>query len=569
MGSAREYNNKQPESKGTRRVRPYKILWFFHTALLRYQIQQSRLIVSPANSQQQTPLLDALRDRTNHPHAPFYAPGHKRGQGISGPLVDLFGATVFRSDLPELPELDNLFNPEGAIAEAQDLAAEAFGAKSTRFLANGSTCGIIAAILATCGPGDKIILPRNIHSSAISGLILSGAIPIFVNPEYDRTWDIANSITPEATASALEQHPDAKAVMMVYPTYHGVCGDVRAIAQITHQYNIPLLVDEAHGAHFNFHPNLPEPALSAGADLTVQSIHKTLGAMTQASMLHVKGDRIDTQTLNRALQLVQSTSPSYILLASLDAARQQIALYGEQLMSQTLLLAEKARSRISLIADLSVLQPLNTPGFAALDRTRLTVKVSDLGITGFAADEILHSELAVTAELPMPQHLTFIISLGNTETDIDNLVKACTLLEVKSDTIVNKPFMGGQDAHPTRNLMCCGTGILPVLENHAISQLKGRSQKEDEILSFPRFSPPPLSPREAFFSSTETVPADKAVDRLSAELICPYPPGIPVLMPGEIITPEAVDYLQQVLTAGGKITGCSDRNLQTLKVVRQ
>jgi arginine decarboxylase len=429
MGRAREYSKKLPESKGTRSTRPYKILWFFPIALLRYQIQQSRLIVSPANSQTKTPLLDALRDRTNHPHAPFYAPGHKRGQGISGPLVDLFGATVFRSDLPELPELDNLFNPEGAIAEAQDLAAEAFGAKSTRFLANGSTCGIIAAILATCGPGDKIILPRNIHSSAISGLILSGAIPIFVNPEYDRTWDIANSITPEATASALEQHPDAKAVMMVYPTYHGVCGDLRAIAQITHQYNIPLLVDEAHGAHFNFHPNLPEPALSAGADLTVQSIHKTLGAMTQASMLHVKGDRIDIQKLNRALQLVQSTSPSYILLASLDAARQQIALHGEQLMTKTLLLAEKARSRISLIPGLSVLEPLNTPGFAALDRTRLTVKVSDLGITGFAADEILHSELAVTAELPMPQHLTFIISLGNTETDIDNLVKALTILE--------------------------------------------------------------------------------------------------------------------------------------------
>ena len=525
--------------------------------------------MSPANSQTKTPLLDALRDRTNHPHAPFYAPGHKGGQGISGPLVDLFGATVFRSDLPELPELDNLFNPEGAIAEAQDLAAEAFGAKSTRFLTNGSTCGIIAAILATCGPGDKIILPRNIHSSAISGLILSGAIPIFVNPEYDRTWDIANSITPEATASALEQHPDAKAVMMVYPTYHGVCGDLRAIAQITHQYNIPLLVDEAHGAHFNFHPNLPEPALSAGADLTVQSIHKTLGAMTQASMLHVKGDRIDIQKLNRALQLVQSTSPSYILLASLDAARQQIALHGEQLMTKTLLLAEKARSRISLIPNLSVLEPLNTPGFAALDRTRLTVKVSDLGITGFAADEILHSELAVTAELPMPQHLTFIISLGNTETDIDNLVKAFTLLKVTSDTIVNKPLMGGQDAHPTIKFTLCGTGILPVLENGATSHLDGRSQKEDEILPHPIFSPPPLSPREAFFLPAETLAADKAVDRLCAELICPYPPGIPVLMPGEIITPEAVDYLQQVLTAGGKITGCSDRGLQTLKVVRQ
>jgi len=567
LGRAREYSNKLPESKGTGRARPYKILWLFHTALLRYQIHQSRLIVSPANSQTKTPLLDALRDRTNHPHAPFYAPGHKRGQGISGPLVDLFGATVFRSDLPELPELDNLFNPEGAIAEAQDLAAEAFGAKSTRFLANGSTCGIIAAILATCGPGDKIILPRNIHSSAISGLILSGAIPIFVNPEYDRTWDIANSITPEATASALEQHPDAKAVMMVYPTYHGVCGDLRAIAQITHEYNIPLLVDEAHGAHFNFHPNLPEPALSAGADLTVQSIHKTLGAMTQASMLHVKGDRIDIQKLNRALQLVQSTSPSYILLASLDAARQQIALHGEQLMTKTLLLAEKARSRISLIPGLSVLEPLKTPGFAALDRTRLTVKVSDLGITGFAADEILHSELAVTAELPMPQHLTFIISLGNTETDIDNLVKALTILEGR-----RKKQEGSSATASVTDV----TDVTDVRKKEEVRKKKEerRSQmSEGRCVQSPTLplspSPPLLSPRQAFFFPAETLAADKAVDRLSAELICPYPPGIPVLMPGEIITPEAVDYLQQVLIAGGKITGCSDRGLQTLKVVRE
>ncbi|WP_293125212.1 aminotransferase class I/II-fold pyridoxal phosphate-dependent enzyme [Microcoleus sp. bin38.metabat.b11b12b14.051] len=525
--------------------------------------------MSQANSQQQTPLLDALRDRTNHHHAPFYAPGHKRGQGISQQLVDLFGAAVFRSDLPELPELDNLFNPEGAIAQAQELAAQAFGADSTRFLANGSTCGIIAAIVATCGTGDKIILPRNIHSSAISGLILSGAMPIFVDPEYDRTWDIANSITPEATAAALEQHPDAKAVMVVYPTYHGVCGDLRAIAKITNQYNIPLLVDEAHGAHFNFHPNLPEPALSAGADLTVQSIHKTLGAMTQASMLHLKGDRLDIQKLDRALQLVQSTSPSYLLLASLDAARQQIALQGKELMAQTLHLAEKARSHISQIPGLSVLEPLNTPGFVALDRTRLTVKVSDLGITGFAADEILHSELGVTAELPMPQHLTFIISLGNTETDIDNLIQACTLLKVTSDTIVNKSFMGGQDAHPTIKFTLCGTGILPVLENGATSHLDGRSQKEDEILSLPRFSTPPLSPREAFFSAAETVAIDKAVDRLSADIICPYPPGIPVLMPGEIITPQALDYLQHIIAAGGKITGCSDPRLQTLRVVRQ
>jgi arginine decarboxylase len=510
------------------------------------------------NPQTKTPLLDALRDRTNQPHSPFYAPGHKGGQGISGPLVELLGAAVFRSDFPELPELDNLFNPEGVIAEAQNLAAEAFGAEHTRFLANGSTCGIIAAIVATCGPGDKIILPRNIHQSAISGLILSGAIPIFVNPEYNSDWDIANCITPEFLAAALEQNPDAKAVMVVYPTYHGVCGDLRAIAKITHEYNIPLLVDEAHGAHFNFHPNLPEAALSLGADLTVQSIHKTLGAMTQASMLHVKGDRIDIQKLNRALQLVQSTSPSYILLASLDAARQQIALHGEQLMTETLLLAEKARSQLSQIPGLSVLEPLNTPGFTDLDKTRLTVKVSDLGMTGFAVDEILHSQFGVTAELPMLQHLTFIISLGNTESDIDNLVKACTFLAGRKKEEGRRKKEDFSDPPLPHSLphSHSPTPPLPLPLPHSPTP------------PLPP-SPPLLTPRDAFFSPTETVAADKAVDRLSAELICPYPPGIAVLMPGEIITSKALEYLQQILADGGKITGCSDTTLQTFKVVRQ
>ncbi len=294
-------------------------------------------------NQNQTPLLDALKANTARPHAPFYTPGHKLGKGISQPLADLLGKAVFRADLTELADLDNLFSPQGVIQTAQQLAAEAFGASQTWFLVNGSTCGIEAAILATCGTGDKIILPRNVHSSAIAGLILSGAIPIFLNPEYDPVLDIAHSITPNAVQSALQQHPDAKAVLTVYPTYYGVCGNLSAIANITHQYNIPLLVDEAHGAHFAFHPELPTPALAAGADLTVQSIHKVLGAMTQASMLHIQGNRIDCDRISKALQLVQSTSPSYLLLASLDAARQQMALHGKMLMSRTLQLADVSK----------------------------------------------------------------------------------------------------------------------------------------------------------------------------------------------------------------------------------
>ncbi len=489
------------------------------------------------------PLLKTLQASAQRHHAPFYTPGHKRGQGIPQPLADWLGKSVFQADLPELPELDNLFAPTGVIQEAQQLAAEAFGAQKTWFLVNGSTAGVMAAILATCGTGDKIILPRNIHQCAIAGLVLSGAVPVFINPEYDPSAYLANSITAAAVAGALEQHPDAKAVMMVYPTYHGVCGDIRAIAQLAHQYNIPLLVDEAHGPHFAFHPELPPSALSCGADLAVQSTHKVLGAMTQASMLHLQGNRIDAQKLSQVLQLLQSTSPNYLLLASLDAARQQMALYGEQLMNRTLQLADKARNHISQIPNLSVLAAANTPGFKALDCTRLTVTVSDLGLSGFEVDQIFHQQLGVTAELPTLQHLTFLISLGNTEADIEQLVQAFTTIT--------------QDDNLSR----------------ATGSLQNVIQKWSEQLLFIHPSSfiicPAISPREAFFASTETIPVEKTSDRISAELICPYPPGIPALMPGEMINPAAIEYLQQVLTLGGEITGCSDPSLRTLKVVKE
>ncbi|MDZ8188113.1 MAG: aminotransferase class I/II-fold pyridoxal phosphate-dependent enzyme [Nostoc sp. ChiSLP02] len=490
-------------------------------------------------NQNQTPLLDALKVNATRPHAPFYMPGHKQGKGISQPLADLVGKSVFRADLTELTDLDNLFSPQGVIQKAQILAAEAFGASQTWFLVNGSTCGIEAAILATCGTGDKIILPRNVHSSVIGGLILSGAIPIFLNPEYDPILDIAHSITPAAVESALREHPDAKAVFAVYPTYYGVCGDLKAIANIAHKYNIPLLVDEAHGAHFSFHPKLPISALAAGADLTVQSVHKVLGAMTQTSMLHIQGNRIDSDRISKALRLVQSTSPSYILLASLDAARQQMALDGKMLMSQTLQLAEEARTRIREIPGLSVLELLNqggfegSPGFVALDKTRLTVTVSNLGLTGFAADEILDEKFGVTPEFPSQQHLTFIISLGNTPSDIEQLVKGFTMLakEYRQPNVTVKNDIFQNFARTVSSNVC-------------------------------------LSPREAFFAASETLPLAQTCDCICAEIVCPYPPGIPVLMPGEIITKPVLDYLQKIKAMGGSIGGCHDTTLKTLKVVK-
>ncbi|MEB3826349.1 aminotransferase class I/II-fold pyridoxal phosphate-dependent enzyme [Phormidium sp. CCY1219] len=481
------------------------------------------------NSQSQAPLLETLQHCARSDRAPFYAPGHKGGRGIAQSLGDLCGQAVFQADLPELPELDNLFAPQGAIAQAQQLAAQAFGADRTWFSVNGSTGGAIAGILATLAPGEKIILPRNTHQSAISGLILSGAVPVFINPEYHPEWDLPLSITPEAVAAALAQHPDAKAVMMVYPTYQGICGDIEAIADIVHQQGIPLLVDEAHGPHFAFHPDLPTPALQAGADLSVQSIHKVLGAMTQASMLHLQGHRIDPQRISAALQLIHSTSPSYLLLASLDAARRQMALHGEALMERTLNLADDARARLEAIQGISVLEssPPKRAGFDRGDRTRLTVKVTQLGLNGYQADEILHEKLGVTCELPSARHLTFIISLGNRGDDIERLVAAFKTLSAHY-------------RRPPASPPPCPPAPLPAR---------------------------PLSPREAFFAPVETVEIRQCVGRISAELVCPYPPGIPVLMPGETICAAAIDYLQQVRANGGRITGLADPTLQTIQAI--
>ncbi len=491
--------------------------------------------------QSQTPLLSMLAVCADRPYAAFHTPGHRRGRGISAPFAALCGDRVFQADLPELPELDNLSAPEGVIQEAQELAAAAFGAEQTWFLANGSTAGIEAAILATCKPGDKLILPRNVHRSAISGLTLSGAIPIFVYPDYDPILDLAHSMTPAAVAIALDQHPDARAVFMVSPTYYGTCGNVAAIAQLAHQHGIPLMVDEAHGAHFAFHPELPTPALTSGADLVVQSTHKTLTALTQAAMLHVQGDRLDRDRLNQALALVQSTSPNYLLLASLDAARHQMATEGKAHWSDTLHLADETRSRLSQIPGLSLLHPEQaiTPGFVDLDRTRLTVAVSDLGVDGFTADTILHTQMGVTAELPMLHHLTFIISLGNTKADIDHLIAAFEQL-----------------ARGTR---------YEVRDNP-----KSKIQNLKSNFQYSAFSTQhlALSPREAFFAATETVPITQSVHRVSAELVCPYPPGIPVLIPGEVVTEEAIVQLQQILALGGVISGCADPHLQTLRVVK-
>jgi arginine/lysine/ornithine decarboxylase len=486
--------------------------------------------------QLQMPLVAQLQICAHQDVASFHTPGHQRGQGTQAVFSQLLGPAALRADLPELPELDNLFAPSGAIRQAQELAAQAFGADQTWFLVNGSTAGVIAAILATCQPGDRLILPRNVHQSAISGLILAGAEPVFVMPTYDADWDIAHGVTTENVAAACAQHPDAKALFLVDPTYYGTCADVRSLVQVAHQAGMPCIVDAAHGAHLGFHPELPPSALQAGADLVIQSTHKTLSALTQAAMLHRQGGRIDPSRISRALQLVQSTSPNYLLLASLDAARQQIATQGYARLSQTLALVAPVRSRLANLPGLTVLEPPKTPssGFFALDRTRLTVGVAGLGLDGFTADEKLRQAFGVICELPAWQNLTFIFGLGTRPQDADQLVAALATLSAQPGDRAGR----------------------------------GRSEPIGPT-ALPSISPACLSPRQAFFAPTATVGIGEAIGEISAELVCPYPPGIPVLWPGEVITEGAIDLLQAVRQRGGGVTGCADSSLGTLQVIRR
>jgi arginine decarboxylase len=482
--------------------------------------------------QSTTPLFDRLQASAQSGNSPFHTPGHHKGQGIESVLKSAWGAAVFQADLPELPELDNLFAPEGVIAESQELAAEAWGSDRTFFLANGSTAGVIASILAVCSPGDEVLIPRNVHRSVISGLILSGASPIFLMPEVDVKLGIAHGVTVETIESHLISNPRIKAVLIINPTYYGVCSDLVSIANLVHRYGLPLIVDEAHGAHFQFHPALPIAALTANADLVIQSTHKTLSALTQASMLHLKGALINPGRLMRALELVQSTSPSYLLLASLDVARMQMATQGEMLLGEAIDRVMRLRSKIRSIPYLQTLEFKPSPGFFKLDPLRLTVFID--GMTGFDADEILHESLGVTCELPGLQSLTFIITHGTTEQDCDRLLQA---LQQLSDRVKHQ------------------------IEHHETNHFDVRIFEESPTLV--------LSPRDAFFADSKAVSIEAAIGQVSAELICPYPPGIPVLMPGERITAGAIEYLQRIVAAGGCLTGAEDGTIETIRVMHR
>lgn len=483
--------------------------------------------------QTRMPLFKALVDYVKEEVMPFHTPGHKQGKGAPASFFDFIGLNALAVDLTEITELDDLHEPRGVIKEAQELAADLYGADRSFFLINGTTGGIYAMILTVCGPGDKIIVPRNAHRSVVGGIILSGGVPVFVEPVIDEELGIVMGVTYDAVEQALRSHPDAQAVLLLNPTYYGVATNIKEIVELVHQYDIPVLVDEAHGPHLHFCDALPMSALAAGADMCAQSTHKILGAMSQCSLLHVRAGRINIQRLKAMLRLVQTTSPNYLLLASLDAARAQMAAEGPRLIQKTVALARTIRKQINEIPGLVCFgeEKLNRPGMYSMDPTKVTVTVKGIGLSGSEVEYLLRHKYKIQVELADLYNVLFIISLG------DGLREARMLVGALADLAA------------------------------------GRDKLRDpaRVPMIPKLPQPPeqaLSPRAAVFAKADVIPFAAAAGAVSAEIVAFYPPGIPLLCPGERITQAIIDYCELLRAVGLHISGPEDPSLQTIKVVK-
>lgn len=485
-------------------------------------------------NQNRTPLLDAIRSLIDTHPAYFRIPGHRLERGISSRWTDRVGTEIFAYDVTETPLTDDLHSPEGAILEAEALLAALYGADRSFFLVNGTTCGNEAMLLSAALAGEEVLLARNAHKSALMGLILSGASPAYVMPEVLTAWGIQGGVTPEAVRRAFEAHPECRALFLVSPSYYGLSSDLVQIAEICHANGALLLVDEAHGGHVYFHGALPAGALAAGADMCVQSMHKVTGALTQSSVLHIKSHGIGEDILARVadnLRLVQSTSPSYLLMASLDCARYELAARGEEMMRRALALAASARAAVCALPGFRCMDRNVTgvSGIAGVDGTRLVISAKELGLTGFALEALLFEKYAVNVELADYENVLAIVTYANEEEELERLICACA--------DISRAYAGQTGAGKTG---------------------------QDVFLPFPPLPRQAATPRQAYFARVQETPWQEAAGRVSAQLIAPYPPGIPVVYPGEEISREAWAYIDCFRKHGRHIHGLETDTVRVL-----
>ncbi|WP_445506696.1 aminotransferase class I/II-fold pyridoxal phosphate-dependent enzyme [Niallia sp. 03190] len=483
-------------------------------------------------SQHETPLYHGLLEHTKKNPVQFHIPGHKKGNGMDPEFRNFIGENALSIDLINIGPLDDLHQPKGMIKQAQMLAAEAFGADHTFFSVQGTSGAIMTMIMSVCGPGDKIIVPRNVHKSIMSAIIFAGAIPVFIHPEIDKDLGISHGITIESVQHALELHPDAKGLLVINPTYFGISADLKKIVDLAHSYDIPVLVDEAHGVHIHFHDELPLSAMQAGADIAATSVHKLGGSMTQSSILNVRGKRVNYKRVQTVLSMLTTTSTSYLLLASLDVARKRLATEGKQLLDKTIALAQSIRQQINDIEHLYCVGAEIVEAHIAydFDPTKLIISVKDLGITGHEAEEWLRKNHQIEVEMSDLYNVLCIITPGDTEKEAAILIDALKELSEVYYT---------------------------------------RAGKVEAKVMLPNIPVLALTPRDAFYSETELVDFDDSVGRVIAEFIMVYPPGIPIFIPGEIITEDNLQYIKRNMEAGLPVQGPEDYDFKKLRVIKE
>jgi arginine decarboxylase len=483
--------------------------------------------------QPSAPYLDAVVAYGFRGPGRFHVPGHKGGEGADPGLRHAIGDDALLIDIPQDIHGIDLGPEPTPYQQAEQLAAEAHGAERTWFLTNGATQGNHALALALAPLGARVVAQRNSHASLVDGLVLSGGLPTFVAPEYDDELGMAHGVTPEALGAALDATPDARAAFIVSPTYYGMAADVEGCAAACHERGVPLVVDQAWGPHFGFHPDLPPSALSQGADAVLTSTHKIVGSLTQSAMLHVAGTgRIDVARVGRAMRLVRSTSQSALLMASLDGARRQLAIHGEALLHETIAAASRTRARMAKIPGIALVDGdfVGRPGVAGWDPMRLVVDVRGTGCTGYEVADALRRAYDVQPELAT--HATMVLLLGIAQSPLSLERVAGDLDEI------------------VKRISRAGTADALVRPTHALS---------NEMA---------VSPRDAFLGDAEAVAVDDAVGRVSCESIAGYPPGIPALLPGERITGEVIAYLRELRDAGARLHGASDPAFATITVLR-
>ena len=486
-------------------------------------------------AQRETPYLDALCNYARRDPARLHVPGHKGGQGADPQLLAALGDRALALDIPALTYGIDLGPTPTPFESAQRLAADAWGAARAWFLVNGASQGNLAAGLALAHLGDELVMQRNAHSSAIDALVLSGMRPTFAAPEIDAELGIAHCLTADTLQAALDATPRAVAAWVISPTYFGAVADIATLARVAHERGVPLVVDEAWGAHMAFHEDLPEHALAAGADLVISSTHKIVGSLTQSAMLHLghgEGGLIGEDTVDRAVTLTESTSPSALLGGSLDAARRQAAVHGRELLARTMAELADAREQIRAIDGLDVLDDrlAGRAGVFAYDPLRLAVDVRGVAASGYELAPLLREIADINLELYGENVLVAVFGMG--ERGLPEATRLVAALRTAVERVGLDP--GGAGAS---------------------------------------FAPPPpwgelaMTPREAYLGAQEVVPAAQAVGRIAAESLASYPPGIPNVLPGERLTAQTLAYVQRTLELGGSVRGASDRLLHTVRVV--